>query len=259
MGLTALNRFVRICKSNEQYKRYFSQRKSRILLAVLWTLVALYIICMTFLSGLQEFRFHRGYALCLNARHLSKISSIIHYFIIFGLFLILPLAVTIFSYRKVYKKIREHNMRAAQALHTQAGNTAISSHEIRISRSLFVVMFAFMLCWLSRFHVVANMPRNVQLLCAFCLSLSNTINPFIYAGMNPLFRKEFRRILRCESCQLFQDIPQISNEILNIVALTAQGKTANNENQSGGITLGDCARQLDQGDGCQVNEGTEQK
>ena len=36
MGLTALNRFVRICKSDQQYKRFFSQRKSRILLAAAW-------------------------------------------------------------------------------------------------------------------------------------------------------------------------------------------------------------------------------
>ena len=141
----------------------------------------------------SEFRFHPGYAACLNV-HLSKEGSIIHYFIVVGLFLIFPLTVKIFSYSKVYKKIREHNMGP-----TQAGNTAISSHEIRISRSLFVVVFTFVLCWLpfwvvnllSRFLVVANMPQNVELLCGFCLTLSNTINPFIYAGMNPLFRKEF--------------------------------------------------------------------
>ena len=32
MGLTALNRYIRICKSNEQYNLYFSKKKSRILL-----------------------------------------------------------------------------------------------------------------------------------------------------------------------------------------------------------------------------------
>ena len=265
MGLTALNRFVRICKSDQQYKRFFSQRKSRILLAVVWMFVALYLLAMTSLSGLQEFRFNSGYAMCLNV-HLSKVGTIIHYFIVVGLFFILPLAVTIFSYRKVYKRIREHNVGAAQALHTcQTGNTAISSQEIRISRSLFVVVFAFMLCWLplwvvnllSRFRVVANMPRNAQLLCAFCLSLSNTINPFIYAGMNPTFRKEFQKILRCESSHLIQDIKQASNEIR---ATTSTRSQANNENQSGDITLEDCARQLvERDEDSQEKEGTELK
>ena len=42
------------------------------------------------------------------------------------------------------------------------------------------------------------MPRNVELLCMFFLYFSNTINPFIYAGMNPLFKREFRKMLCCE-------------------------------------------------------------
>ena len=89
------------------------------------------------------------------------------------------------------------------ALQRQAGDTTVSRLEIRLSRFLFAVVFAFMLCWipswiitiLTRFDVAETMPRNVQLLCAFFVNLSNTINPFIYAGMNPLFRREFRRII----------------------------------------------------------------
>ena len=42
------------------------------------------------------------------------------------------------------------------------------------------------------------MPRNLQLLCMFFLYLSNTINPFIYAGMNPVFKREFRKLICCE-------------------------------------------------------------
>ena len=247
MGLTAFNRFVRICKTEQHYERFFSQRKSRILVAVVWMFVALYLLVMSSLPGLQESRFLSGYALC-GIVHLSKVGGIIHYFIVVGLFFILPLAVTIFSYRKVYKKIREHNMGAGQAVHTQAGNAAINSHEIRISKSLFVVVFAFVLCWLPlwvinllvRFSAVANMPRNVQLLCIFCGYLSNTINPFIYAGMNPLFRNEFRKLLRCESGQLVQDIPHALNEIpLNTVSRSPQAE--NNGNQIA-ITMEICER-----------------
>ena len=42
------------------------------------------------------------------------------------------------------------------------------------------------------------MPRNVELLCMIFLYLSNTINPFIYAGMNPAFKSEIRKILFCK-------------------------------------------------------------
>ena len=99
-------------------------------------------------------------------------------------------------------------MGAAQALQAQARISGISSHEIRISKSLFLVVFTFMLCWvplwvvtiLTRLRIVSNMPQNVELLCTFCLNLSNAINPLIYAliyAMNPLFKKEFIQILRC--------------------------------------------------------------
>ena len=263
MGFTALNRFVRICKSDQQYRRFFSEKKSRGYLAAAWMTVAFYILS-TRLSGLQEFRFVPGYAVCLNV-HLSKVGSIIHYFIVVGLFFILPLAVTIFSYRKVLKKIREHNMGAVQTLHRQAGNAAISSHEIRISKSLFLVVLAFVLYWsplwvvrlLSRFRIVTNMPRSVVLLGSFCGYLSNTINPFIYAGMNPMFRREFKKILRCESGQLVQVVPQALNQItLSTVSRSPQAE--NNDNHIGS-TFEICGRQEGKDCGSQDNQGTELK
>ena len=211
MGFTAVNRYVRMCKSDQQYKRFFSPWKSRISLASAWLLIACYTLIMR-LTGLQGSYFVPGYAACLN-KHLNNFAKIIHYFVVAGLFFILPLTLTIFSYRKVLKKIQEHNMVSARTLQNQTSNTTVSAHEIRISRSLFVVVFAFMLCWipvwvitiLTRLDVVDAMPRNIQLLCTFFLNLSNTINPFIYAGMNPLFRREFRRILRCKFGENIED------------------------------------------------------
>ena len=234
MCLTAFNRYVRICKPDHQYKRLFSPKKSLILLVSAWIIVASYILIPR-LVGIQRFHFVPGYAACLN-EHLSKVSRITHYVVVVGLVLVLPLAVTIFSYNKISKTIREHNVGAVQALHTQGGNARISSHEIRICKSLFVIVFAFMVCWvpawvitiLTRFRVAARIPRNIELLCAFCLSLSNIINPFIYAGMNPLFRKEFRKILRCESGQEIQDIPGASSEIPVALLSRSQAGIENN-------------------------------
>lgn len=203
MSLTAINRYLRMCKSDQQYKRFFSQRKSRVLLASAWMFVACYILIPR-VKGLQGYHFVPGYAACLT-KHLSDFGKMVHYFIVVVLFFLLPLTVTIFSYRKVSRKIEEHNMGVALSLQTQGGNATLSTHEVRISRSLFIVVFTFMLCWIPAWVITiltrfgANIPRNVQLLCIFCLNLSNTVNPFIYAGMNPLFKREFSRILRCES------------------------------------------------------------
>ena len=203
MGLTALNRYTRICKSDQQYKLFFSKKKSRIFLGSAWTFVALYILIPR-VTGLQDFHFVPSYAACLNS-HLSNFGKMVHYFVVLGLFFVLPLAVTTFSYRKVLKKIREHNTGTAQSLRIN-NNETVTSNEIRLSKSLFVVVFAFMLCWvpawvitiLTRLVFGNKMPRNVQLLCTFFLNISNAINPFIYAGMNPVFRREFRKLLGCK-------------------------------------------------------------
>jgi len=216
MGFTAANRYVRICKSEQQYKRFFSKWRSRIALASAWAFVTSYI-WITRLAGLQGFYFNPGYAACLN-EHLNDSAKIIHYFVVVGLFFALPLAITIFSYRKVFKKIQQHNAVSVRALQRQDGETTFSRHEIRLSRSLFAVVFAFMLCWvplwiiiiLTRFNIIETMPRNVQLLCAFLLNLSSTINPFIYAGMNPMFRREFRRIICGNPGEKVEDTQQAS-------------------------------------------------
>ena len=203
MGLTALNRYIRIRKSNQQYNLYFSKKKSRILLGSAWTFVALFILIPR-LTGLQDFHFVPNYAACLNS-HLSNFGKILHYIIALVLFFVLPLTVTTFSYRNVLKKIREHNAGTTQSLRAN-NNETVTSNEIRLSKSLFVVVFAFMLCWvpawvitiLARLVFGNRMPRNVQLLCTFFVNISNAINPFIYAGMNPVFRREFRKLLGCK-------------------------------------------------------------
>ena len=215
MGLTAINRYVRICKTDQQYRKLFSMRKSRTLLALVWMFVACYT-AVPRLLGLQAYEFVPGYAQCSIA-HLSESGKTIHYGIVLTLFFLTPLIATIVSYAQVAKVIREHNEATSASVQAQStttlermqrfgSNTGISSHEIKLSKSLFAVVFAFMICWvpfwiivvLRRFHLVARMPRNVELFCMFLLYFSNTINPFIYAGMNPAFRREFRRILSCE-------------------------------------------------------------
>ena len=214
MGLIAVNRYVRICKSDQQYKRLFSRRKSRILLASVWSFVACYA-AVPRLLGLQAYEFVPGYAQCSIA-HLSDTGKVINYAIVVTLFFLTPLIATTFSYTKVAKTIRQHNASATATIQRRESawersrkwrkSKGISNHEIKLSKSLFALVFVFMICWipfwiiviLRRFRLVAIMPRNVELFCMFLFYLSNSINPFIYAGMNPAFRREFRKIFLCK-------------------------------------------------------------
>ena len=126
------------------------------------------------------------------------------------LFLITPLLATTLCYSKVLKAFCQHQAGVFPSLRHSRGNEArISVQEIRLSRSLFIVFFTFLSCWiplwvivvLRRFFIV-RMPRNVELLCMFFLYISSSVNPVMYAEMNSLFRKEFRQIILCRSRSL---------------------------------------------------------
>ena len=190
--------------SDQQYNKLFSARKSHVLLAIVWTFVTCYTVVPR-LTGLQACEFVPGYAQCFIA-HLSESGKMIHFGIVFTLFFLTPLMATIVSYIKVARMIRQHNIDASFTIQRRDRNAGLSAHEIKVIKSLFAVVFAFIICWipfwiivvLRRFRLVAKMPRNVELLCMCVLYLSNTINPFIYASMNSVFKREFRKILFCQ-------------------------------------------------------------
>ncbi|RMX37963.1 melatonin receptor type 1A-like [Pocillopora verrucosa] len=204
MGLTAVNRYVRMCRSNATYQKIFSPRKSRLWVLLVWLFVACYT-AIPKLAKLQDYEFVPGYAQC-SIKHLGERGKLIHYIIVLTLFLVIPMVATAFSYSRVLKVVRQHLTEISPSLRRLGGNDArVSIQEIRLSRSLFIVVFTFLACWIPlwvivimrRFSLVSHMPRNIELLCMFFLYVSNTINPVIYAGMNSTFRSEFRRIISC--------------------------------------------------------------
>lgn len=210
MSLTAINRYYRICRSNSSYRRIFSRNKSRFWLAFVWLFVAIYI-AVPRLVEIQDFEFVPGYAQC-SIKHLNEKAKIVHYSIVLTFLLAIPSLATAVSYSKVLRTIRQHKMEVLPSICQMRKRTnaaRISVQEIKLSRSLFTVVLAFIVCWipfwviviLRRFFII-SMTRNVELMCMFCLYVSNTINPVIYAGMNSSFRLAFRRIITCRSRRL---------------------------------------------------------
>ena len=200
MGLTAFNRYVRIVRPGH-YSRIFNARQSKIYVAAIWLIVSGYVFIPK-LAGWTDYGFIPGYAVCTIV-HPTEAMKIAHYCIVVVFFFLLPLGVATFSYYKIFTMVNQHKINTNLAIKEEC---RISVREIHISKSLAIIVLAFALCWIP-FWVVAMMqrfaphtvvPRNVQLLCPFLLFFSSTINPFIYAGMNPSFRAEFRAILLCK-------------------------------------------------------------
>ena len=136
----------------------------------------------------------------ISQRKLNR--KMINYGVLFTLFFLTPLVSNIISYIKVAKTIRRHNGDVSSTIRRRVENSFISAREIKLSKSLFVVVFSFMICWTSFWVIVVlrsfRIVANVDILCMFFFYFSNTINPFIYAGMNPVFRREFRKLFFCE-------------------------------------------------------------
>lgn len=205
MGLTAFNRYVRIVQTNI-YNFFFSPKKSRAILASLSVFIANYIAVPSF-AGLQDFAFVPEYATC-HITHTSEAGMIAHYSLVVFFFLILPFSVAIFCYLKVFKAIKQHNLEVAPALQSRIRNARITTQEIKISKSLFVVVLGFGMCWIPawilaiimRFRLIPSLPRDVYLVHTALVFLSSSTNVFIYAGMNNSFKAEFRRLLSCRTC-----------------------------------------------------------
>ena len=106
MGLKAVNRYVRMCRSNTTYQKIYSLRKSRLWVLFLWLFVACYI-AIPQLAKLQDFEFVPGYAQC-SIKHLREQRKLIHYIVASTLFLVILLVATAFSYSRVLKVVRQH-------------------------------------------------------------------------------------------------------------------------------------------------------
>lgn len=200
LALTAFNRYVKIVKPN-LYRVIFTERLTTVYLASAWSFVIAYVVIPR-LAGWTKFKLHPGHAVCLAA-YKTEDGRLAHYTIVIGGFVVFPLTLASVCYYKISQTVRRHNLTTASSLENETNRQRISAHEIRISQSLFVVVFFFIISWvptwivvaLNRYHVVDPMPRNAHLLCTFLFFSSNSINPFIYAGMNKTLQVEFKRLL----------------------------------------------------------------
>ena len=203
LGLTAINRYVKIVKTSH-YKKIFSPRRSKIWLSCLWLSLALYLLIVR-VTNWANIDFIQSYAVC-SFDFLTIESQIVHYCITVGLLFVLPLCVGIFSYYKIFLKTNEHQHNVVSSLQNRSENGSVTNsvREIKLTRMLFLVATGFLCCWIPMWVFVLwfrfspeTSSRITVLLAVFFLYLSASVNPIIYAFTNGEFRREFRKLLCC--------------------------------------------------------------
>ncbi|XP_020900018.1 octopamine receptor 1-like [Exaiptasia diaphana] len=208
MALTAINRYFRIVKP-QKYKTLFGGNRAAIFLALVWILVA-FIVGLPPVLGFAQFDFRPGSSLYMCILYFdSKLGEVTFLLVIIFLYVVCSLVVMAVSYIQVSRAIRCHNLQLGHTIYLNKRLTGISVEEIRITKTLFVLVLAFTICWIPVYTAVAIIRSGLgsltpigSLFATYIICITSAINPFVYAFKNKAFRDEFKQILMCfTSCK----------------------------------------------------------
>ena len=198
LALMALNRFFRIVKPSK-YRQYFTQKKSMIMILVSW----LYSMCAPLpymLSG-NQMVFHPSKFFC----YLQVDSGAFTAFLV-TLYVGFPTCIIFYCYLRIFKTVRSHNNNFQAA---GDATNAVHVREIKVARTLFVIVVFFNLCWtpILLIDLVDTIreswvfPREAYVAYTFLATFSSALNPVIYGVLNDTFQNEYVKILSCKYCR----------------------------------------------------------
>lgn len=117
-----------------------------------------------------------------------------------------PTFIIIYCYLRIFKTVRSHNSNFQTSY---VGNSAVNVEEIKMARTLFVIVVFLNLCWTPVFviDIVDTIqgswifPREAYVAYSFLATISSALNPMIYGVLNKNFQDEYLKILRCRYCR----------------------------------------------------------
>ena len=175
------------------------------MLGVLWLLIAAFVL-YPIIFGVGQFNFNPALSLCAYT-FASRGAETVFTLIVVFIGVLFCLSLVCFAYYYVSKTIGEHNAGVRLSLN------GVSVQEIDRSKVLFILVFAFALCWLPTFGVIliirviiGKVPHALAVVIPFLFQTTSVLNPIIYGALSPPFQREFRRFL------MFQHTVQSSYE-----------------------------------------------
>lgn len=195
LALMAVNRYFRVVKTNK-YNKYFKKRNTLCYICILW--MSSLIASVSYIpSGPRGYVFHPGKFFCY-----LHIDDYVFVLLTVTVYIAFPAMLIAFCYYKVYKTIQKHNRSMSN---WGSSSQSLSVQEINITRTLFMIVVMFMVCWLPVFTMDIidiiksrwSLPREAYVVYTFLAASSSSINPVLYGIMNPVFRKEYIKTLTC--------------------------------------------------------------
>ena len=198
LALMAVNRYFRIV-SPTKYKHYFTKKKTAIMILMSW-FHSMWAPLPYILSG-HKMVFHPSKFFC----YLQIDSGAFTAFLV-TVYVGFPTCVIFYCYLKIYQSVRCHNNNFQS---TRVGCFAVNVEEIKVARTLFVIVVFFNLCWtpILVIDIVDTIrgswifPRGAYVAYSFLATISSALNPLIYGVLNKNFQKEYLKVFRCIYCR----------------------------------------------------------
>ena len=203
--LLAINRYFRVVQP-ELYTKIFTKKRSVTMAVFVWIVTIALITAVQFATRNQPQKVPNIESVSSCVKFIRKRDLSKHYGIMPVVSIAVPSITIVACYIKIYQTIRQYNTTIAPS--SEGGHSSYGVEEAKITRMLTVVVVGFYLCWLPPF--ISNILLDLGLIgetafkywnfyLTFPLLAGSVINPAVYGTMSRSFRKEFLKILCCQS------------------------------------------------------------
>ena len=190
----AVNRYYRVVQCSK-YRRYFTSRSTKAILVLIWVLAA-FAPSPYFMAG-NRFVFIPAKFFCYHLVNSGYFTAFM-----VTIYVGFPSLAIVICYLRIFQKIRSHNLNLLQS------TSRLNAEEVKITKTLFVIVVLYMLCWtpvlivdlIDTFSGRWSMPRQVYMCYSFLTVFSSMVNPFCYGIMNPPFKRGYIRVFSKVLC-----------------------------------------------------------
>ena len=194
ISLTAVNRYFKIVRPRS-FRRYFTPKNTARSIASAWLLA--FVGPIPYVAQENSFIFHPGKLIC--AFDLVEVNILYTSLAGIGYFLV-PATIIVFCYWSVFRVVKTNEERFA--VPRPRRDFCIMRNEIRITKTLFIILLAFAACYVQVIvvellgSVVGQfaLPRQVYVFYFYMASISSAINPIIYGILNPSVHNELKKL-----------------------------------------------------------------
>lgn len=201
MTLIAVNRYIKMMQSVTIYQRFYT--KSKVLISIAFCAIFSGIFIVPFVS--QRFCFHPGKCACFACKSQDSENQAV-LIVPYTVIITMTYPVIAFCYYKVFRKVHLHFSQIAPS-NIHVNNDKSYAEEVKITKILFIVLIAFVICWtpafiiefLDIFQGQYKLSRQVYLIMPFTGAANCAVNPLIYGLQRRRFREAYINVLKCRN------------------------------------------------------------